>query len=106
MLFRTKVPVLLFLSSLKLICEIALMALLGRGLLAMLAGAKRDTNVFYQLLTVLTRPFIAAARLITPKQVASAHLGFVAFFLLLIIWAVVTFEKIRLCVGVDMVGCR
>ncbi len=97
---------LLFLSAVKLVCEIALMALLGQGLLAMLAGEKREKNFFYQLLQVLTRPFRAAARFITPKQVADAHVGFVAFFLLVIFWAVVTFEKIRICVGSDMVGCR
>ena len=101
-----KAFVLLLLSSAKLVCEIALMALLGQGLLAMLAGEKREKNFFYQLLQVLTRPFRAAARFITPKQVADAHVGFVAFFLLLIIWSVVTFEKIRICVGSDMVGCR
>ncbi len=94
------------LSSLKLVFEIALMALLGQGLLAVLAGAKRDQNFFYQLLKVLTRPFTALARLLTPRKVADRHLGFVAFFLLAIGWAVVTFEKIRHCVGVDMVGCR
>lgn len=97
---------LLFLSAVKLVCEIALMSLLGQGLLAVLAGEKREKNFFYQLLQVLTRPFRAAARFITPKQVADAHVGFVAFFLLLIVWAVVTFEKVRICVGSDMVGCR
>jgi hypothetical protein len=97
--------VLLFLSSVKLVCEIALMALLGRGVLAVLTGAKRESNFFYQLLTVLTRPFIASARAITPRQVADAHVGFVAFFLTLVIWAVVTFEKINLCVNSNMVGC-
>lgn len=97
---------LLFLSSVKLVCEIALLALLGQGLLFILAGAKRDSNFFYQLLKVLTRPFTAAARAIAPRQVLDSHVGFVAFFLLLVIWAVVTFEKIRYCVGSDMVGCR
>ena len=99
-------PVLLLLSSLKLICEIALMALMGQGLLAMLAGEKRDKNFFYQLLSILARPFRAAARFIAPRQVADEHVGFVAFFLMLILWAIVTFEKVRLCVNSDMVGCR
>lgn len=98
--------VLLFLSAVKLICEIALLSLMGQGLLFVLAGAKRDSNFFYQLIKVLTRPFIVAARAITPRQVADAHVGLVAFFLLLLIWAVVTFEKIRFCVDSDMVGCR
>ena len=98
-------PVLLLLSSIKLICEIALFALLGQGLLFILAGDKRETNFFYQLLKVLTRPFTAAARWITPRQVADAHVGFVAFFFLVLVWAVVTFERIRHCVGLNMVGC-
>ncbi len=84
-----------------------LLALVGQAVLYVLAGAKRDGNFFYQLLKILTRPFVAAARLITPRQVLDAHVPLVAFFLLLLLtWAVVTFEKIRHCVGVDMVGCR
>lgn len=97
---------LLLLSSIKLISEIALMALLGQGLLFILAGEKRETNFFYQLLKVLTKPFVAAARWITPRQVADAHVGFVAFFFLVLVWAVVTFERIRLCVELKMVGCQ
>ncbi len=97
---------LLFLSAVKLVCEIALMALLGQGVLAVLAGAQRDNNFFYQLLKVLTRPFTAVARFIAPKQVADRHVGFVAFFLLLVVWAIVTFEKISYCVGQKMVGCQ
>ena len=97
---------LLFLSAVKLVCEIALMALLGQGVLAMLAGSGRETNFFYQLFKVLTKPFIAAARFIAPRQVADQHVGFVAFFLLAVIWMIVTFEKISYCVGNQMVGCK
>lgn len=97
---------LLFLSAVKLVCEIALMALLGQGVLAVLAGAKRDSNFFYTLLKVLTRPFTAVARFIAPRQVADQHVGFVAFFLVAVIWMIVTFEKINYCVGNQMVGCK
>jgi hypothetical protein len=98
--------VLLFLSSVKLVCEIALMALLGQGLLALLAGDKRETNFFYQTLKVVTRPFVGAARWIAPRQVADRHVGFIAFFLLALIWVVVTLEKVRHCVSVGMAECR
>ncbi len=97
---------LLFLSAVKLVCEIALMSLLGRGVLYMLAGQRRDSNFFYQLLTILTRPFIAAARFIAPRQVGDHQVGFVAFFLLSVIWAIVTFEKISYCLNNKMVGCQ
>ena len=43
-------------SLVKLVAEIALMALLGRGLVAVLAGAQRESNLFYQLLALLTKP--------------------------------------------------
>ena len=97
---------LLFLSAVKLVCEIALMALLGQGFLALLAGDKRDSNFFYQLLKILTRPFVAAARFIAPRQVGDHQVGFVAFFLLAVIWVIVTFEKISFCVNNKMVGCQ
>ena len=96
----------LLLSILKLVMEIALLSLAGQGVLYILAGERRDGNFFYQLLKVLTRPFTAAARRLTPSKVADRHVPFVAFFVLLLIWAVVTFEKIRLCVSVEMTGCR
>lgn len=97
---------LLLLSVLKLIFEIALLCLLGQGLLYLLAGQRRERNFFFQLFQILTRPFTAIVRRITPARVADRHVPFVAFFVLLIAWAVVTFEKIRLCISVDMVGCR
>lgn len=82
------------------------MALLGQGLLAVLAGAKRDSNFFYQLLKVLTRPFTMVARKVTPRQVGDHQVGFVAFMLLAVLWLLVTFEKVNYCIGSQMVGCR
>ena len=96
----------LFLSAVKLVCEIALMSLAGQGLLYILAGPRRESNFFYQLLKILTRPFTAAARWMTPRQVGDQHVGFVAFFLLAIIWAVVTFERIRWCLENGLEACR
>jgi hypothetical protein len=97
---------LLMLSSLKLVFEIALLSLLGQGFLFLLAGQKRGDNFFYQLFQILTRPFTAVARRLTPAKVADRHVPFVAFFLLSIGWVVVTIEKIRHCISVEMVGCR
>jgi len=97
---------LLFLSISKLLLEIALLSLLGQGLLYLLAGQRRSDNFFYQLFRILTRPATAIARLISPARVSDRHVPFVAFFALSIAWMVVTLEKIRVCVSVDMVGCR
>ena len=90
----------------RLLNYIALLALLGQGLLYVLAGAKRDTNFFYQLLKIVSKPFTLLVRRLTPAKVADRHVPVIAFGLLLIAYAVVTFEKINHCVGLNMVGCK
>jgi uncharacterized protein YggT (Ycf19 family) len=95
-----------FLNIAQLILYIALLALLGQGLLYVLAGAKRDSNFFYKLLQTLTKPFTVPVRKVTPRQVGDAQVPFVTFFLLAIVYAIVTFEKIDTCLQLKMVGCR
>ena len=96
--------VLLFLSALKLVIEVALLCLLGQGVLYVLAGPRRDDNLFYQLLKMATRPFVAVVRRLTPSKVADQHVPVVVFFLLAVAWMVVTFEKINHCMAVNMVA--
>lgn len=97
---------LLALNLIQLILYIALLALVGQGVLFVLAGTRRETNFFYRLMLVLTRPFTVPVRWITPRQVTDRQVPLVTFFLLLIAYAVVTFEKIGLCIEQNMVGCR
>ncbi|MCM2251971.1 MAG: hypothetical protein NDJ19_06400 [Ramlibacter sp.] len=92
-------------SIIKLLAEIALLALAGQGVLALLAGAKRDQNLFYQLLQILTRPFVTAARFITPKAVLDRHVPIVAFLLLFFAWLVATMTKISICVRIGVEKC-
>ena len=75
-------PEILLLGVLRAVVEVALLALLGQGLLALLAGARRDTNPIYMLFKIVTKPAVVAARWITPKLVIDKHIPFVAFFLL------------------------
>jgi hypothetical protein len=77
---------LLLLGVLRALVEVALLALLGQGLLALLAGARRDTNPIYMLFKIVTKPAIVAARWITPRLVIDKHIPFVAFFLLFWLW--------------------
>ena len=94
------------LNAVQLILYIALLALVGQGVLYVLTGVRRDTNVFYRLLQVIAKPFTRPVRWITPRQVDDRHVPLVTFFLLLIVYTVVTFEKIDLCISSNMVGCR
>jgi len=94
------------LNILQLVLYIALLSLLGQGLLYVLAGAKREDNFFYRLLQLLSKPFTVLVRKITPHQVADRQVPLVTFFLLLIVYAVVTLEKIKLCVALGVETCK
>lgn len=93
-------------STIKLIAEIALMALLGQWLLGLLAGAKKDQNLFYQILQIIGRPFVSVARLLTPKLVLDRHVPLVAFLLLLFIWLGATIYKIQTCLQIGVELCK
>jgi hypothetical protein len=97
---------LLLVSIIKLVCEVALLGLAGRWLLGLLAGQKKETNFFYKALEAMTRPFVSAARFITPKAIIDRHVPFVAFLLLGFIWIVSLIEKIRICTQIGMELCK
>lgn len=94
------------LNILQLVIYIALIALAGQGVLYVLAGARRDQNFFYRTLQVVSKPFTVPMRKLTPRLVADHHVPVVTFLLLLVVYVVVTFEKINLCMASGMEGCR
>lgn len=82
---------------LKALLEIAALALLGQGLLYILAGAKRDTNVFYQVLSAMTRPILKSVRFIAPRFIVDQHIGALAFLILLFFWYMLLLGNLSLC---------
>lgn len=98
---------LLFISAVKLIAEIALLALAGQWILGLLAGQKRDQNIFYQILQQVGRPFVLVARLVTPRKVVlERHLPLVAFLLLAFLWVGVTLLKVSHCLKIGVQLCQ
>lgn len=93
-------------NVIKLIAEIALLALLGQWLLGLLAGAKKDQNLFYQILQIVGRPFVAVARLLSPKVVLDRHVPLVAFLLLFFIWLGATIYRIQTCLQIGVELCK
>jgi len=81
---------------LKALTEIAGVAFLGQGVLWVIAGSKRDQNLVYKLFKTLTSPVTRVTRAITPRVIIDAHIGLVAFFLLLVTWVVLTAFKIKI----------
>ena len=97
---------LLFVSSVKLVAEIALMAMVGQFVLGLLAGQRRDSNLFYQLFQVLTKPFVKGVRLLTPRVVLDRHIPLATVVLLAMLWLVVTIVRINLCLQIGIDQCR
>src|SRR5258708_17885652 len=83
---------------LKALTEVVGVALLGQGVLWAIAGAKRDTNFFYGIFKTITSPVMKVTRAITPRIILDQHLGLVAFFLLVVIWLVLTAYKIKIVI--------
>ena len=81
---------------LKALTEVAGVAMLGQGVLWVIAGSTRDQNIVYGLFRTLTSPVMKAARWVTPRVVLDQHIGLVAFFLLLVLWLGLTAMKIKI----------
>ncbi len=93
-------------STAKMVAEIALLSLAGQWLLGLLAGSKRSSNLFYQVLSIMTRPFVRLARAISPSLVLDRHVPLVTFLMLSFVWVICLLAKVRICVQVGMEMCR
>lgn len=91
-------------SVLRALVEVALMALLGQGLLALLAGSRRHDNTMYKLFLIITAPVLKVVRKVTPPQVIDRHLPYVAFALLFWCWIGLAYLKRLYCEN-NMLQC-
>lgn len=96
---------LLFVSSIKLVAEIALLCLVGQWLVGLLAGSKRETNFIWRLFAVLTGPFVRFTRWLSPRVVLDRHVPLATFMLLLFAWIVATWYRINLCLQIGVQKC-
>jgi hypothetical protein len=72
--------------TLRILVEICLFSLVGQGVLAVLPGVDRAHNVFYLVLKTLASPAWRFARWMSPRFVVDQHIGFVALFILGVLW--------------------
>lgn len=78
--------VLFAISALRAIVEMLLLCLLGQGVLAMLAGKKREGNPIYQLFSLITRgPCAIVARLL-PDGTRALTISLATGVVLLFLW--------------------
>ncbi|MCK9380691.1 MAG: hypothetical protein M0P95_06425 [Sulfuritalea sp.] len=97
-------PELFILSMLRALVEVAMLFLLGQGLLALLAGHRRHTNTMYKLFLIVTGPVVKTVRKITPRQIIDKHVPFIAFAVLFWLWIVLAYLK-RLYCDAHMLQC-
>lgn len=95
---------LILVGAARVLIEVAGYALLGQGVLALLAGEQRHANPFYRILAIITGPTIKAARFITPRFIIDAHIPILTFFLLFWLWIALALAKRHLC-GLHGVVC-
>lgn len=89
---------LFIITIVRTLVEVAGWALIGQGVLALLAGNTRQNNFVYQIFQIVTRPIIRAVRAISPKVILDAHIPFIAFFLLFWIWLGLAYYKHQVCI--------
>ena len=87
----------LLLSILRALVEVAGFALLGQGLLYVLAGSSRDRNVIYKLFGIIASPVTRLVRAVTPRVVIDKHIPVVAFFLLFWLWILLAYVRRVVC---------
>lgn len=79
----------------KALVEVALLAMIGQGVLFIFAGANRHQNLIYRIFATVTHPIMKATRLLTPRFIVDQHIGFVAFFLLVVLWVAAVALKVH-----------
>lgn len=96
-------------TTLKLIAEVALMALLGRWLLGWLAGDGRESNFAWGLLDAVCRPPLRLAQALLRSERAGPGVQALAFAGLLAVWLAATAWKVqvvRACLAAGKTLCR
>ena len=91
--------------ALKAVVEVAAMAVLGRSLLGLLLGPRRESNLAFQLLHTVASPALRLARLLSPRLVIERHLPLVALLLLGFAWIAVPGWKISHCRAIGVAAC-
>ncbi len=92
--------------TVKLLTEIALLSLMGQGVVGLLSGQARMRNPVYRLFKLISQPWVRAARWVCPRIVLDRHMPLVAVFLLLLLWAAAAIAKVSICMQVGVALCK
>lgn len=101
---------LLAITALKMLAELALLALLGRGLLRLflrhMAPQGMASNPFLWVLDALCKPPLWIVALLTPRHLSEQHHPVLALALMAGMWLALTWLKIEWCLRIGVEHCR
>ena len=92
-------PDILFVSVARAVVEVAGLLMLGQGILWIFGPRARDGNFVYDLFKKGTTPLVKLTRVITPRFVHDAHVGFITFLILLWLWFGLAYAKHQMCLS-------
>jgi len=101
---------LFWLRLVQLVLSIPLLALVGQGVIFLIAhsvGQDVKTNLFFRILDTVVMPFARLARLITPKMIGDRQLPLVILSLLLVgyVWIMMAIANLCVSHGVAVAQC-
>jgi uncharacterized protein YggT (Ycf19 family) len=86
---------------------VAGLALMSQFIVGVFNWGRRDENVVYQLLAVVTRPVVRLVRRITPRAIIDRHVPIVAFLLCLFAYFAAGFYHRDVCLSdLTQRGCE
>jgi uncharacterized protein YggT (Ycf19 family) len=90
-------PLALLIVICKAIVEVAALAMFGQLIVGAFNWKRRESNVVYQMLGIISKPVRSLVRLITPKMVLDQHIPAATFSLLFFAWVVLVFQLDSQC---------
>lgn len=93
---------LLLLRIARIVLVVALLSLVGQGIVyafARASGADPQRNIFYKLLEAIASPFVRLVRLVTPKFVLDRHVPWATLGLLLCAFVVTLWAIAQTCLS-------
>lgn len=93
-------------TTIKLLAEIALMALAGQWLLGLVVGDGKGSNPFYRVLQGVGKPWMMLARWLSRGIVLDRYLPLVAVLMVVSVWLVATISKVSICLSIGVALCR
>jgi hypothetical protein len=96
----------LALAMLRTVVFVAGLSLAARWVVGLLAGASRDRNAVYQMLSVVAAPALSAARWVLPRGTTERRAALVAWLLALVAYFGVGLWQRDLCLrDLAQAGC-